>query len=153
MTLVACLLAGACTGGGSGASPTSTQESPTPSTTASTSSATAPTSTSTTSEVLFLVGHQEATAAAIRLLTGFETRVNATPGPEDIVLFTVTAVDGPMPQTREQIEALRGKPYGPSAILLVKTDQNTDVELRALVVKEPGTCSCRTSYRGPQTCR
>ena len=141
VTLAACLLVGACGGGGSGSGASSTaSDSSTASSTQQTSTGGAPTSTpptsSTTSVVLFLVGHQEATAAAIRLLTGFETRVNATPGPDDVVLFAVTAVDGPMPQTREQIEALRGKSYGPSAILLVKTDQNPDLELRALVVQE-----------------
>ena len=134
--LVACLLAAACGGGGSGASFTSTEAASATGTGASTQGATTGSSTSARSEVLFLVGHQDATAAAVRLLKGFETRVNASPGPNDVVLFTVTAVDGPMPQTREQIEALRGKDYGPSAILLVKTDQNTDQELRELVVKE-----------------
>lgn len=98
----------------------------------STGTATSP----ATTNVIFLMGQVEATAAAARLITGFETRINATPGARDVVLFAVTAVDGPMPQTREQIEALRGKPYGPAAILLVKTDQQDDPELRALVVQE-----------------
>ncbi len=138
--LIGCAaVAGCVSDADSGAGSSTTSGAPSSAAASTTSSA--PTSTSVTSTpaastVLFLVGQQGAVGAAVGLLGGFETRVNGTPGRNDVVLFTVSAEDGPMPQTRERIEALRGKSYGPSAILLVRTDKVPDLELRALVVQE-----------------
>ena len=147
--LIGCAVVAGC-GSGSGSGPSSTSAAPSSPTSGSTSGSTSATSSATSaasaasslttapagSTVLFLVGHPAATGAAVGLLGGFESRVNSTPGRDDVVLFTVSAEDGPMPQTREQIEALRGKTYGPAAILLVRSDRVPDLELRALVVQE-----------------
>jgi hypothetical protein len=137
------VLAVALVGCGSGSQEAAPSATSAPSgTTVSTSAESSPTAAPPTSETgqssgaLFLVGQQTATGAAAALLGGFETRINATPGATDTVLFTVSAEDGPMPQTREQIEALSGRNLGPAAILLVRTDRVTDPELRALVIQE-----------------
>ena len=129
MVLAACLIAAGCSGSG-GPTVTSTTA------TAASTATPGPTTTTTTQRPLVLVGHAQHISAATPLLSPFEVRLNVKPGRDDVVLFVVSALDGPMPQTREQIMALRGVPHGPSAILLVNTDKQPDRELRTLVVQE-----------------
>ncbi|WP_243077349.1 PASTA domain-containing protein [Microbacterium sp. SS28] len=54
----------------------------------------------------------------------------------DLVLVVVNAQDGPMPQTREAVEALAGSTVPRVAIALVDVDKQTDAEIETLVVRE-----------------
>jgi hypothetical protein len=67
---------------------------------------------------------------------GFRVSVNELPKQTDMILFVVSAKDGPMPQTREQISHYQGMKIPISAILLVDVDASTDPELSELVVIE-----------------
>jgi hypothetical protein len=87
---------------------------------------------------LILIGHDDhvATAAGLLVAGGLQPLVTTTLAPRDVVLFVVAAPDGPMPQTRTQVEAIRGQPHGPAAILLVRVALVDDHELLQLVVLE-----------------
>ena len=54
----------------------------------------------------------------------------------DLVLVVVDVQDGPMPQTREAVEALAGSVVPRLAIALVDVDKQTDPEIETLVVGE-----------------
>ena len=54
----------------------------------------------------------------------------------DLLLVVVNAQDGPMPQTREAIEALAGSVIPRVAIALTDVDKQTDPEIEQLVVLE-----------------
>jgi hypothetical protein len=84
---------------------------------------------------LVLLGHPDAVQRATLLIPDITARRNTPPDEGAAVVFVISATDGPMPQTREQIENLRGKQYRRSAILLVNT-QNLDPELIELVTLE-----------------
>lgn len=90
-------------------------------------------------DALVVLGQPDHAARAAAALSDDETRLNATAGPADIVLFAVSVNDGPMPRTREQIEALDGVGHGPAAIMLVDVTAGTDPEIRDLVLAEMHT--------------
>jgi len=54
----------------------------------------------------------------------------------DLLLVVVNAQDGPMPQTREAVEALAGSTVPRVAIALVDVDKQTDPEIETLIVRE-----------------
>jgi hypothetical protein len=83
-----------------------------------------------------LVGHDEHVRKASAIGDGFRVKANMPPERDDVVLFVFSAADGPMPQTRIQIESLAGKTYGPSAIFMVDTNRVDDAELQLLVIQE-----------------
>ena len=87
---------------------------------------------------LLLLGASDHLTVASNLLGvgGLTPRQNSIPLTNDVVLFTVSLKDGPMPQTREQIMAIQGKQRGPAAIFLVDAFAATDPELRELVLLE-----------------
>jgi hypothetical protein len=87
---------------------------------------------------LLLLGDSAPLTVAGNLLGvgGLTPRKNAIPNPNEVVLFTVSLTDGPMPQTREQIMAIQGKQHGPAAIFLVNGFLEDDLELRELVLLE-----------------
>lgn len=96
-----------------------------------------------------LIGHQDhgqAEAAAVLEEAGIEiaavvehprdtTDVAAVAG-ADLVLLTVSAADGPMPGTRQVLADLDGVVMTRVAVLLTRTDVNTDPELIDLVELE-----------------
>ena len=67
---------------------------------------------------------------------GFVVTVNDVTTSTDLVLFTINTSDGPMPETRQQIENLVGKTISRAAILLIGTDLQSDAELEQLVLLE-----------------
>jgi hypothetical protein len=85
-----------------------------------------------------LIGQSDHTSVAANLLGagGLKTQQTTTLAPTDVVLFVVSLLDGPMPQTREQIAAISGQPHGQAAIFLVKAKEQPDLELRQLVLLE-----------------
>ena len=85
---------------------------------------------------LALIGQPDHLETARPLVERFRTRFGRVPRKADPVLFVVSAVDGPMPATREGIEALGNDPHGPGAILLVDVAENPDAELQQLVIRE-----------------
>lgn len=87
---------------------------------------------------LLLLGAPAPLSVASNLLGvgGLSHRQNSLPLPNDVVLFTVSLIDGPMPQTREQIMAIQGRQRGPAAIFLVDAFSAPDLELRELVLLE-----------------
>jgi hypothetical protein len=87
---------------------------------------------------LVLLGQPEHVSLAANLLGagGVKTQQTTTLKKTDIVFFVVSAIDGPMPQTREQIEAIRGQAHGEAAIFLVKVSEQDDPELIELVLLE-----------------
>ena len=62
--------------------------------------------------------------------------VNSDASAADLVLFTVYAPDGPMPNTVREIERLQGQTISRAAILLTGVDVLSDPELQQLVVLE-----------------
>ena len=67
---------------------------------------------------------------------GFRISLNELRKGTDMILFVVSAKDGPMPQTREEISRCQGMKLPVSSILLVDVDASTDPELLGLVVIE-----------------
>jgi len=68
---------------------------------------------------------------------GYQVSGDAAVSPEtDLVVLVVNAQDGPMPQTREAVEALAGSVVPRVAIALVDVDMQTDPEIETLVVRE-----------------
>ena len=57
---------------------------------------------------------------------GFRISVNKLPKRTDMILFVVSAKDGPMPQTREEISHYQGMKLPISSILLVDVDASMD---------------------------
>jgi hypothetical protein len=87
---------------------------------------------------LVLLGQPQHREVAANLLGagGLKPQQTTTLAATDIVLFVVSLVDGPMPQTREQIEAVRGQAHGQGAIFLVQSKEQLDPDLRQLVLLE-----------------
>lgn len=85
-----------------------------------------------------MIGQAEHAALAANLLevAGIKNQQTTTLVATDVVLFVVSVVDGPMPQTKQQIEAIRGQAHGPAAIFLVRAKDQPDPDLRQLVVAE-----------------
>jgi hypothetical protein len=68
---------------------------------------------------------------------GYEVSVvTAVSSDTDLLLVVINAQDGPMPQTREAVEALAGSVVPRVAIALVDVDKQTDPEIETLVVRE-----------------
>jgi hypothetical protein len=95
-----------------------------------------------TSGAIVLVGHpgHGQDAAAARLIeAGFDdvtVGVGSVGEATELVLVTVSALDGPMPGTRRALAALDGSTIPRVAIVLTNTDALDDVELRELVKLE-----------------
>jgi translation elongation factor EF-Tu-like GTPase len=81
-------------------------------------------------------GSLEEAAQVIASQSGFGTDVNTDTSDAELVLFTVNAPDGPMPQTRREIENLDGKSIPRAAILITHVDQMNDPELLELEALE-----------------
>lgn len=100
-----------------------------------------------------LVGqlHQGQEAAAWRLVDGGVSDVDigeASVGPEtELLLVTVSLLDGPMPSTREALGALEGTTLPRVAVVLTNGLFMTDAELRQLVLFE--TSELLTSFGLP----
>ena len=77
--------------------------------------------------------------AALLAADGLLSRVNGPFVLGGTALFTVSAVDGPMPQTRETLDLLVGDDASRSAIVLTEALLNPDPELQALVILEMRT--------------
>jgi hypothetical protein len=83
-----------------------------------------------------LIGQPIHLDRAFQLVEDLDPEENVVPGPSDIVLFAMGALDGPMPTFREHVEAMRGTTHGDAAILLVDAAQQDDPELIELVLIE-----------------
>lgn len=92
-----------------------------------------------TKPVILVVGMQDHLAQVPGLLIdkGFDVRINATLRSADYALVVVSAVDGPMSQTRSQLALLTGVPSDDKiAIILTNTTLLGDPELAELVALE-----------------
>lgn len=78
----------------------------------------------------------EEVAPLIQAAGNYEVEVDGVVDPSDLVLFFVSAVDGPMINTKTEIDNRRGEPFPRGAFLLTKDDQNNDAELQALITQE-----------------
>jgi hypothetical protein len=67
---------------------------------------------------------------------GFVVSVNEVVPSADLLLFTINAPDGPMPDTVRQIQDQQGQTVSRAAILLINTDLQPDAELEQLVLLE-----------------
>ena len=87
---------------------------------------------------VLLIGHPDHVAVAMSFLGvgGIKTRQNVIPEPNEVVLFTVSVLDGPMPQTVELITFIKGKQHGSAAIFMVNAYAQPDPDLRQLVLLE-----------------
>ena len=85
-----------------------------------------------------LLGHPSHVAGAQQLLRELNVRTNTNvPRTEnDRVFFVVSALDGPMPATREAVQNLPVKSFQWRAILITDTSRAADAELLQLVVLE-----------------
>jgi hypothetical protein len=83
------------------------------------------------------IGHPEHVAKATAFLSvkGLATKQNVKLSPTDVVLYIVSALDGPMPQTRGQLENIQGQAHGNAAIFFVNTS-GVDPELLELILLE-----------------
>ena len=91
------------------------------------------------SDRVVIVGHDEPSAqqaATILQQQGLLARVNGAPMLGATALFVVSAVNGPMPQTRQAVASLVGDDASRAAIVLLDAESNPDQELRDLVVLE-----------------
>lgn len=75
-------------------------------------------------------------AAVILQQQGLLAQVNGAPLLGGTALFAVSAVNGPMPQTREAVERLVGDDASRAAIVLLDAESNPNQELRELVILE-----------------
>jgi hypothetical protein len=87
---------------------------------------------------VLLIGHPDHVVVATSFLGvgGIKTRQNVIPEPNEVVLFTVSTLDGPMPQTAELITFIKGKQHGSAAIFMVNAYAQLDPDLRQLVLLE-----------------
>jgi hypothetical protein len=95
--------------------------------------------TASPSDRVSIIGHDEPSAqlaAVILQQQGLLARVNGAPLLGGTALFAVSAVNGPMPQTREAVERLVGDDASRAAIVLLDAESNPDQELRDLAVLE-----------------
>jgi hypothetical protein len=82
------------------------------------------------------VGEPAIVAQAQVLLPDHPSRLNGDPAPDDPVVFTISSPDGPTPRFPGRLEALRNKPHGTAAILLMQVRLQPDAELEAVAVLE-----------------
>ncbi len=98
-----------------------------------------PSSTPEVTEIV-LVGYQSLAlgeaATYIQNQSGYVVRVNEAVTSAELMLFTINAADGPMPETIRQIQNQAGQTVGRAAILLINTDLQPDAELEQLVLLE-----------------
>lgn len=85
---------------------------------------------------LIMLGQSDAVDLAATLLTELPSRIGSPVTAGDGLLFVVSAQDGPMPQTRQQIEAIAGSRHATDAIFLVGVAVQPDLELQELVIVE-----------------
>jgi len=87
---------------------------------------------------IVLVGYQSLAlgeaANFIQNQGGFVVSVNEVVLEVDLLLFTINAQDGPMPDTLRQIQNQQGQTLSRAAILLIQTDLQPDAELEQLVI-------------------
>lgn len=89
-----------------------------------------------TGRALVVLGQSSAVDLTVPSLAGLPSRVGPPSIVGDGLLFVVSAQDGPMPQTRQQIEAIIGNPHATDAIFLVNVAAQSDLELQELVIVE-----------------
>lgn len=89
-----------------------------------------------TGRALVTLGQASAVDLAAPSLVGLPSRIEPPSIAGDGLLFVVSAQDGPMPQTRQQIEANIGNPHAADAIFLVSVAAQPDRELQELVIVE-----------------
>lgn len=126
---------------------------------AAAASATSPPQPADGAGTVALIGHQDhgqVEAAAVLAAAGLDAEAVESPrdamgaaavAGADLVLVTVSAVDGPMPGTRQLLEDLDGFPIDRVGVLLTKTNLNGDPELIELVTME--TLELAESYGLP----
>ncbi len=85
---------------------------------------------------LVVLGQSNAVDLTAPSLVGLPSRIGPPSSVGDGLLFVVSAQDGPMPQTRQQIEAIVGNPHAADAIFLVSAAAQPDPELQELVIVE-----------------
>jgi len=85
---------------------------------------------------LVVLGQSDAVDLAVPSLAGLPFRIGSPSVVGDGLLFVVSAQDGPMPQTRQQIEAIIGNPHAADAIFLVSVAAQPDLELQEFVISE-----------------
>jgi hypothetical protein len=88
---------------------------------------------------MLVIGHDTPAAqqvASVLAANGLTSRVNGAFLLGGTALFTVSAVNGPMPQTRAALDALAGDDASRAAIVLTEAAQVNDPELEALAVLE-----------------
>src|SRR6188508_2757043 len=82
-------------------------------------------------------------AAAWRLVDGgiydIDVGTQGVGSSTDLVLVTVSALDGPMPSMRAALDSLDGAGVPRAAIVLTATDLQPDAELQQLVITETRT--------------
>lgn len=89
-----------------------------------------------TGRALVALGQSNAVDLTASSLAGLPSRIGPPSIAGDGLLFVVSAQDGPMPQTRQQIEANIGSPHAADAIFLVSVAAQPDRELQELVIVE-----------------
>lgn len=85
---------------------------------------------------LVALGQSDAVDLTVPSLAGLPSRIGPPSIASDGLLFVVSAQDGPMPQTRQQIEANIGSSHAADAIFLVSVAAQPDRELQELVIVE-----------------
>ena len=85
---------------------------------------------------LVMLGQSSAVDLTAPSLAGLPSRIGPPSIAGDGLVFVVSAQDGPMPQTRQQIEAIVGSPHAADAIFLVSVATQPDLELQELVIVE-----------------
>jgi hypothetical protein len=87
---------------------------------------------------VFVLGHPMPAQQVVSSLAGqgFLTRVNGELVLGGTALFTVSALDGPMPQLREALDRLAGDDASRGAIVVVDVPLLDDAELLELVILE-----------------
>jgi hypothetical protein len=85
---------------------------------------------------LAVIGHVDHLGRAVQQLShmgDFTITENSEAETADLVLFVLSFLDGPMPQTREEILNLQGATIARAVILYIDADQMYDAELQQLV--------------------
>lgn len=85
--------------------------------------------------VILVVGSVDHLAKVPTLLVdkGFDVRINATVRSADYALVVVSAIDGPMPQTRTSLNLLVNRPSGDNIAIILTNTRFQDPELMELV--------------------
>jgi hypothetical protein len=85
---------------------------------------------------LVVLGETNAVDRATPLMSGLPFRIGPPSTAGDGLLFVVSAQDGPMPQTSQQIATIVGSPHAADAIFLTDVATQPDPELLELVILE-----------------